>query len=444
MDASTPMPETPAGRQARWLLDHFRDRGVRLTREEIDRHVRIPGASDDLLMEMLTELAEGLAESPLAAVDEEKATRLALIFTLANGRASRLTIDVERAEPFRIAQIWSGRQPADGLTVRRAGPEDDDALRDIEARTPRVAGEAESVERQDGIWDALALMQDAAVFIAEAGGGARGLIALARKRVIVGGEQQTLLYLHRMRVLPDSQRLGAGSALLDAALGYAADAGASSFFWYIAEDNEAAHAFAAASSAHAFAAASSGWATRPQLVILRCEDLAEPMEMAAASPQDASLLCEILNASHSDEQLYLPYDPATLGERVGRAPHIYRWDRLRLSEDAVIGVRADGARTRVWSERDGERRSATRAAVVDYGCRPGAEPQFERLLRAWCAELAGQGVEELAIHSSEHAHLNELLRGLAARVVPFELWTSGVGEPAAGAPQGLYTDPLYF
>ncbi len=435
MDASTPLPETPAGRQARWLLDHFRDRGVRLTHEDVDRHVRIPGASDDLLMEMLTELAEGLAESPLAAVDEAKATRLALIFTLPNGRSSRLTIDVERAAPFRIAQLWSGRQPAAGLTVRRAGPEDDGALRDIEARTPRVAGEAESVERQDGIWEALALMRDAAVFIAEAGGQACGLIALARTRVIVGGEQQTLLYLHRMRVLPDSQRLGAGSALLDTALGYAADAGASSFFWYIAEDNEAAHAFAAAAS---------GWATRPELVILRCEDLAGPSEAGTASSRDARLLCEILNESHSGEQFYLPYDPATLSERVARAPDIYRWDRLRLSGDAAIGVRADGARTRVWSERDGERRAATRAAVVDYGCRPGAEPRFERLLRAWCAELVAEGVEELAIHTSEHAHLNELLRGLAARVVPFELWTSGVAEPADGSPRGLYTDALYF
>ena len=224
--------------------------------------------------------------------------------------------------------------------------------------------------------------------------------------------------------------------LVDAALGYAADLGVASMFWYMAFDNDLARAFGGVSS---------GWSARPELIVLRCAEVAKRSPAECASPEaDAGRIVEILNESHIGEEMFLPFSRALLSDRLARAPDVYGWDRVLLSAGAVIGVRADGPGTRISSEREGERTAVTRATAVDYGCRPGAERQFERLLRSWCAKLASEGVDELAFLTSEHAHLNTLLRALASSVVPFEFWTSGMREPDGGAPAGLYVDPLYF
>lgn len=432
----TQFPDTRAGEQARWLVEHIEAGGEALSEPEVERHIDIQGASSELMLEILLEMAQALSATPLTAVDVASDQRIALVFTRADGRGERVTLEVESEVPQRIISMWTGRQAKAEVVVRRAGREDEEALRSIESRTPRQAGQAETIERAGGLWSALSLMESPAIFIAEAVGEPVGFIAVASTRVIVGGEEHETLYLHRARVLPESQRLGAGSSLIDAALGYAADLGTASMFWYVAFDNDVARAFGGVSS---------GWSEQLEMIIIRCRDVAKRSSVPVASPEeDANHIVELLNESHSGEEMFLPFSRSSLSDRLERVPDIYGWDRVLLSGDAVIGVRADGPSTWVRTEREGERMAVTRAMAVDYGCRPGSEQQFEQLLRAWCAKLVDDGVNELALLTSEHAHLSALLRGLASRVVPFEFWTSGMHEPDEGAPAGVYVDPLYF
>ena len=78
------------------------------------------------------------------------------------------------------------------------------------------------------------------------------------------------------------------------------------------------------------------------------------------------------------------------------------------------------------------------------GSSPGAERDFESLLRAWCAQLKEQGLDTLTIFTSDASPGSGLLSSLAAASESFVVWTPGIAEPPSAAMYGIYVDSIYF
>jgi hypothetical protein len=186
------------------------------------------------------------------------------------------------------------------------------------------------------------------------------------------------------------------------------------------------------------------WSFGPTRVVLDCRRLAGPATGRPATAADAGHIVQILNDFHHPEEMFLPYTEASLAARLERAPDLYSWDSVRLTDGAVVGVWPAGDRIRIITQSAGNTTITRRDLVADYGWVPGAEDEFEALVRHWCGRAATRGVHELAIFTSESSPGFELLRKLAKTTEDFVFWLNEVPEPADARSRGVYTDPFYF
>ncbi len=72
-----------------------------------------------------------------------------------------------------------------------------------------------------------------------------------------------------------------------------------------------------------------------QRVELDCAALAGPMAGAPASAADAAEIAARLNAFHGAEELFVPYTAESFATRVERAPDLYGWDKVWLTDGAT-------------------------------------------------------------------------------------------------------------
>lgn len=107
----------------------------------------------------------------------------------------------------------------EALPVRRAGPADASAIRQIHLAAFPTPAEADLVERLERDRDSIVSL------VAEQDGRPAGHILLSRMRVAEDGRDWRALGLGPVAVLPDLQRKGLGSALIRAALAEAKEAG---------------------------------------------------------------------------------------------------------------------------------------------------------------------------------------------------------------------------
>ena len=175
--------------------------------------------------------------------------------------------------------------------------------------------------------------------------------------------------------------------------------------------------------------------------LLRCESLAGIHVGRSAEPDDAPRIIEILNVCHEGEEMYVPYSVESFTARVERAPELYSWDQIWLTDQSVLGVWP--ASLRVVREERGHRTETIRATALDYGFLPGADDEFEDLIRAWCGWLFERGTTELAILTSEGSPNYRLVSQLATRMEAYD-FRMGAPEPEGAAQRGLYVDAVYF
>jgi hypothetical protein len=127
-----------------------------------------------------------------------------------------------------------------------------------------------------------------------------------------------------------------------------------------------------------------------------------------------------------------------------RAPDLYGWERVWLSEGAVLGVWPAGEAQRSVTQTGGVRHVTNPAIVLDYAYSPGAEAAFEALIRAWCGWLAPRGMDALMLNTSPASTGADLLQRLARRTIEFNVWTPGIPVPAGAERRGLYADTIHF
>lgn len=315
--------------------------------------------------------------------------------------------------------------------IRFATSEDNAALAAI-ARVPlELNGATVVIDRGDDFLAPFRLAEDTTVVVAEVDGRAVGMYSAALHPAPIGGIQRQMLALHQCRLLPDHQKSGLFSGMASLLMGSYRDRYQVAHT-YIHPDNAAARRLTVVDP----------WSVRVLRAVLPCGELAGTPSGRAATPDDAAIIADILNAFHGAQEMYQPFSADSFAARVERAPDLYGWGDVQLAEGAVVGTWAAGERRWVRSPA-GETESA-RSWAIDYGCLPGAEAELEGLLRDRCRVAAESGMTHLAVFTSEASSSRSVLEPLAAAFEPYEFRTAFLPEPAEAAVHGVHVDPIYF
>ena len=435
------LPETPAGRQLAWWLSMLIDKGADAKPADWDRY-----APD--LRERLGPLqtAEAMREAwranaarfgEIVGVDLEAATELdaTAVIRTANDRRWTIRLTLTPEWPHRMARFDIERKHDFKLGFREAGPEDALLLADLESRCPIVMGDTSiHFERGARYYDPMRLMADSSIGLASVDGVPAAVSCGAERVVRIGGVLKKMVTVSHLRVLPEHQRKGlwgAANKVLDKYWDHVDGSNA-----YISVDNLAMQ--------HGFQNTPNKWPQVVQRALLDCGALAGPAAGRPASAADADQIAQRLNAFHGEEELFVPYTAQSLAARMDRAPDLYSWDKVRLTEKAVVGVWPAGNAMRLVTETPSGRSVSVAAVTLDYAFEPGGDDELEMLLRAWCGDLARDGMDTLAIFTSPASRGAELLGRLARTVEGYFMWTPGIAVPEGAAACGLYTDAIYF
>ncbi|HLY80621.1 MAG TPA: hypothetical protein VKQ70_14670, partial [Caulobacteraceae bacterium] len=258
------------------------------------------------------------------------------------------------------------------------------------------------------------LMEDCSIGLASVDGVPAAVSCGAEHVVRVGGVLKKMVTVSHLRVLPEHQRKGlwgAANKVLEKYWGHVDGSNA-----YISVDNLGMQ--------HGFANTPNKWPQVVHRIPLDCAALAGPAAGRPATAADADEIAARLNACHDAEEMFVPYTAESLARRMSRAPDLYGWDRVWMSDRALVGAWAFGDALRMITEIGGERTVSRSGVVLDYACAPGAEGELEALLRAWCGRLAGEGFDTLVIYSSPASPGAALLDRLGD-AERFFMWTPG-------------------
>ena len=317
-----------------------------------------------------------------------------------------------------------------GLVIRSAEADDAARLAEVERDSPVPAGRGLtfSVDKHDAL--ALSRLQpEPVVLVAEIDGRVVGMNSASIHEGLIAGQRQRLGWLHNPRVLPEHRGKWIGRSLateLTAVCRQRVDRCYRLFGpGYEAEDGR------------------QPWRTQPIWMLLDAGRVAGPRHGRPATPDDAELVVEMLNAGHAHEELFVPYTVASLTARLERSPDQYTWADLTIGDGAVVGVWRGGwqvARTHPNRVVKGLQDN-----VFDHGFLPGAEPELLLLLRAASGRTEnGPGERYLGMWTSVGSPAYASLTVLTGPEFqfPFQLQCD-VPEPAAAGHRGVHLDALH-
>jgi len=424
------LPDSPVGRQVAWFFDHAATRGEGLTLAEVGAHMAMPAPWDPA--QGLKGFSSGDGQ-PFRVEKIAVSSPYALDITLdyGDGKPTKVSFAVEEEPPHRIVRMWWARAIPDDIVIRRASAVDAAALNDLEMRAPMTLGTTTLVYDRGADFLAFTrLMEENVCFVAERDGELLGLACGAAHRVRIGGADYTVMLLHHLRV-PVAHRKGGVFSTLNGHVFGAYHARTDGAYGYTALDNAEAMRISGPGT----------WTTGVFRAVIDCASAAGPAHGRTASPGDAELLVDILNRGHANEEVYLPYTVDTLTARLERAPDLYTWRDITIGDGAAVGLWRAGLRVTVS---DGHTEvHATRAVVLDHGFVPGADPEFERLLRGRCGQLLAEDHTELTFLTSIGSPNYGIVAGLARQLDPFA-FRMAVPEPDGTTDRGLYVDAVYF
>ena len=181
------------------------------------------------------------------------------------------------------------------------------------------------------------------------------------------------------------------------------------------------------------------WETGALRAVLDCEAIAREPLGRPCTVHDAEDVCALINHAHERQECFVPYTPATIGDRLTRSPESYGWRSLNRTDHAVVGCWLSGeSRTyempgQTWNER--------RGLVLDYGFARGGLAELEGLLRGAAYEARSKGITHLTLFTARPAPAFEVIERLAERLEPYRISCS-IPEPADAAERGVYIDPI--
>ena len=379
--------------------------------------------------------AQRMGEILEVSVEARSEFKIDALVAAIKNRKWRLSIEVEETPPHRISRVAWERQFEFKLEVREATEADAPILADIERRVPIVLGDTHvHFERGSDYFAFKRLMEDCTIGIASVDGIPAAASCGVKHVVRIGGVLRPIVTVLHLRVLPEHQRKGlwgAANRILDK-------------YWPTVDGSSAYISVDNAGMQHGFINTPNKWSITALRIQLDCAQLAGPAAGRPATPADAPAIVELLNSFHRREEMYVPYTVESLRARLERAPELYSWDKMWITDRAIIGVWPAGESLCVVTETNGARTQSRRGLVLDYAFAPGAEGEFEALIRAWCGSTQQRGMDTLSIFTSPSSPGVEILRRLAREIEPYNMWTPGIAEGPGAREHGLYVDPIYF
>ncbi len=435
-------PDTPAGRRLAWWLGRFNSggEGVSLAdwdhyAEPLEERLRPQLATVEAMQEDWRRMLSQIGEVIEVAIETDEHPLLVVVTKTTKERRWTLTVEVEPDPPYRLVRFGIERKHDFELGFREATADDALILADIERRCPIVMGDVSvHFDRGEDYMAATRLMEDCSIGLASVDGVPAAVSCGAKHVVRIGGVLKNLLTVSHLRVLPEHQRKGlwgAANRVLNKYWDHVDGSNA-----YISVDNLGMQ--------HGFANTPNKWGQTIDRVVLDCAALAGPAAGRAASPADVDAIVARLNAFHNAEEMFVPYTAESFAARMARAPDLYAWDKVRLADRALVGAWSHGNALRTITETRGVSTISNSGVVLDYAFEPGAEAEFEALLRGWCAAMAARGVDSLVIYTSPASPGADLIKSLAREVGGFFMWTPGIAVPAGAETRGLYVDAVYF
>ena len=207
-------------------------------------------------------------------------------------------------------------------------------------------------------------------------------------------------------------------------------------------------AFVLAGNAAASRLTTAGaWPAHPVRAVVACASdgaPAPPPSARAATPSDAGALVEALNATFAGQDLFRPYTVESLTARLERAPDLYGWEDIWLTDEgAVVGVgRAFQRRTTTDSSGT---RTERRALVFDYAVPPDGVDAFWALLAARGAQVArSTGATHLSVFTSPGARAHDAVVAWAAEVEVYDVLIPGQTPADDASSRGIYVDQVHF
>jgi len=214
---------------------------------------------------------------------------------------------VESNTPHLIAKTDWQREVDFKLEVRTATGADAAALAEIERRCPIVLGDSSVYfDRGDDYFAFTRLMEDATVGIAFVDDKPAAVSCGAKHRVRIGGVIHPIITVAHLRVLYEHQRKG-----LWGAVNRAFD-----HYWKEVDGSNAYVSVHNTNMQHGFDKTPNKWSITALRVHLACNQLAGPSAGTPTTRADAPRVLEILNATHSPEEMYLPYTADSLAARL--------------------------------------------------------------------------------------------------------------------------------
>src|SRR6478735_6644816 len=306
------LPDTPAGRQARWYVLHLTSAGVDLSVEDVAGHMALPApwTPREGLQRFLGGARRVLRIDTVAA---RSALEIDITFEDGTGKPRQLSITVEDRKPHRIVKLWWARALASDIVVRSAAAGDSSALRELELRAPMILGPTMKLVYDRGA-DFLAfdrMMENSACFVAERDGSVLGVACGARHTIRVGGQTHAVMLLHHARVAAEHRDLGLVSVLIN------------HVFSAFDEPFECAYGYRAVDNADAERIRAPGrWDAGVCRAVIDCAAVAGPAHGRPATPADAAAVVDILDRAHAGEQMYFSPTPASFAARLERAPDL--------------------------------------------------------------------------------------------------------------------------
>ncbi len=377
------------------------------------------------------------------------------------GRYWLLHCRIEDSAPHRLTHLGLQRTLPPGMEIRFVTPDDNEALVEISRRTAIVLRNADVIiDPGDDYFVACRLMQEWIALVATDHDKVVAVQCATARPAYFGGEYISLSQVLHTRVLPEysglglwsmmqGQMLAAGKGRSDAIARGESPAGVTeggaqrpadqpmptrqTGIAYVNVENDAMKRLYSVPP----------WHAQPFRVTLPCAALARYDDAArVAGAGDVDHITEVVNACHAREELFYPYTATAFAFRMERAPDLYSWGNVLVSDDAVLGV-WHSPETRIRTA-DGVATTSRRALVLDYGFAAGAEDAFERLLRHACARAAALGYDHLSIFSSDASRGAALLTSLADGIERYDAVVPFASEPEGAAERGIYTDQVYF
>lgn len=446
-----------------WLLDQLAG-GITASDEELaaavsmdDARVQLERTAATLAgMELVPADADGAGDADASESDD------AVVLPVKDGKGRYWVLHCrfEDCAPHRLTHLGLQRTLPPGMEIRFATPDDNEALVEISRRTAIVLRNADViVDPGDDYFAACRLMQEWIALVATDHDKVVAVQCATARPAYFGGEYISLSQVLHTRVLPEYSGLGLWSMMqgqmLAAGQGRSAaiargeapagvtEGGAQrpadqpmptrqTGIAYVNVENDAMKRLYSVPP----------WKAQPFRATLPCAALTCDDEARVAGPGDVDRIIEIVNACHAREELFYPYTATAFAFRMERAPDLYSWGDVLVSDDAVLGV-WHSPETRIRTAA-GVATTSRRALVLDYGFAAGSEDAFDRLLRHACARAAALGYDHLSIFSSDASRGASLLTSLADGIERYDAVVPFASEPEGAAERGIYTDQIYF